>query len=573
MMWCSSASAATTEVADAAALSTALVRSAAGDVVAMAPGTYPGPFTVPAGVVLRGAGAATVLTATGGDVLVLSGPSAGLVTRVESLTVDGAGDARGLLVHQDAELEDVVIRRVSADRGAAVTVDGATALTVRGSSWTDGRSGSDGGLLSAAGGSRVTLVDTDLSYGVADERGGAIYTEGASLSLEGVRITGNRATVGGGGVWSTGAVLDWRDVVVADNLAGDPRTDNYPNWADEPTGGGVAVDQGSLTASVLTLERNTATVGGGMWVSEAVVSLSAWALLDNVATERGGGADWVDARALEAEDGEVRGNVSWFGGGIAVRGEGQPARLVRVSFCANALRAGVVDAGDALGQARGGAVWVDGATVELTNALLLGNDARADGDGVGGAVAVTGAGSARLRQDVLAWNAATDGAAVWAATDTDVLVNGVAVAWSADAPAMIASGTWTATWSAFYGNRLDVGLEALLDETNLVGPEPGFLDPDPARCEPGAWLPEDGSPLIDGGDPSLSDPDGSRADIGLGGGPDAVAEERSPSPVPEVHLRRDCGCAEGGSDLAGPTGALALTLARRRRGRGRPRSG
>jgi hypothetical protein len=50
----------------------------------------------------------------------------------------------------------------------------------------------------------------------------------------------------------------------------------------------------------------------------------------------------------------------------------------------------------------------------------------------------------------------------------------------------------------------------------------GNIESDPGFLEDGSYLPGAGSPLVDAGDPSIHDTDGSRSDIGIGGGPSAM---------------------------------------------------
>ncbi len=239
-------------------LQDALDASLEGDTVRVAAGDYAGPFVMPGGVTLVGAGAGlTTLDGAGTSrVLDCLAGSGATPSRVEDLRLtSGRAGMGGLLRAQDsARLEAA---RVRLEDGVATVA---------------------GGGLFASPGSQVRLADVEIATCTAP-RGAGAAALGATLGLERAQIHHNQAAELGGGAWlAGGGQLGWLEGSCHDNRS-------------QGDGGGVAVSGGQATVSAARIADNTAGLrGGGAYAaSGSSLLLSYVEVVGNQAGVAGGG--------------------------------------------------------------------------------------------------------------------------------------------------------------------------------------------------------------------------------------------------------------------------------------------
>ncbi|MFN7151120.1 MAG: hypothetical protein ACK4V6_16785, partial [Microthrixaceae bacterium] len=248
----------------------------------------------------------------------------------------------------------------SAERGGDVFNEQGT-LTIDGGG-VDGGSATDGGGIHNAIGGVVQVVaggcqDAQISRSTATEAGGAIHNSGTisidagavvqisgagsggdatrgggihqlagSIDVAGsLIVSGTQATAAGGGLHVAGG-----SVSTSDDGIIEVRDASAPM-----RGGGILVDGGSLSARVL-LERNQASVGGGLAVTDTGAGkLFRSAMIDNWA-ELGSAAIVTGVSAsLDVRNSTVARNSSPTAGGAMVVADGATMTLRHVSVVDN----------------------------------------------------------------------------------------------------------------------------------------------------------------------------------------------------------------------------------------------
>jgi len=179
-------------------------------------------------------------------------------------------------------------------------------------------------LFGILGEGRLALSDITLSGGKLDNfGGGAIYVAaGADLDLEfDAVITGNSAE-NGGAIFSLGAVNLFNDSQITGNSA-------------SLNGGGIYLKNETGDARLLSpnvsINNNTATNGGGVAVSEgASLDLFRGVISNNTAQNSGGGIA-VENAVLSGSGGTIQGNsATTFGGGISLYAESSVNSIIRI---------------------------------------------------------------------------------------------------------------------------------------------------------------------------------------------------------------------------------------------------
>lgn len=274
--------------------------------------------------------------------------------------------------------------------------------------------------------------------------GGGIEIRGASPTLVDLIVTDNRATGSGGGIRVTDGSPSMTRLIVSGN-DGDEH------------GGGISLTGSTVSLESVILEDNSAVLGGGLYIDGSDVA---------IANSRISGND--------------AGGYNVCAGGGVYAGGASSATLTNVMITDNS----------ATYWSSGGGVYVEDASVSITNALIERNMAWWGGAGVG-VDSCLSVGSASttvwLTNVVVADNATVD--------PNHYSTYGI-------------SGSVACSYSDHYGNDTEYS-----GGTNNIWVHPGFYD------EAGHL--KTTSALIDAGDPAIVDPDGSTSDIGLFGGPGA----------------------------------------------------
>ena len=342
--------------------------------------------TAPLQVALASPGASRVLKIQGSDLCDASGA---LSTQC---SISGAGMARVLLVDEgvSVQIKHLQLRDGMAPENTAggcvlmncsscaVTFDGArlSNCTAKG--------GAGGGLASLGGGA-VSATSLVLEENIAAV-GGGLAVVGSVVSLNTTSFVDNVAsglsdnavglsdlggTLGGGAALFdsdstlTGCVFNSNAAYTEDVLL----TINNPALP-QARGGALFVYGGSLALSGGSLDSNTASFGGAIYIDDSAVTLTACSLVFNDATTGNGGALFAaDCRAVTLLNTLVEGNSAGgaMGGAIAVLNAS-----VVVSGCSLRDNWAPAGCGGAMGINTDGTLLLDTATVVMGNQALSG---------------------------------------------------------------------------------------------------------------------------------------------------------------------------------------------------------
>ena len=196
------------------------------------------------------------------------------------------------------------------EAGPALLVRGGADVRVEGLTLARGRSASFGGGLRCEG-ARVDASQLRVIRSSARD-GGGIGADDCTVSLDGVRLVGNEASVDGGNLWlrdsqgtltgselaegtaeqGGGAFVDGGDMVIEGNVV---RDNTATSTASDYVGGGGLFVRGTAQVVANTVRGNHAvTCGGGMYLDGGQSNVVANIVSDNTASDDGGGVyfDW-----------------------------------------------------------------------------------------------------------------------------------------------------------------------------------------------------------------------------------------------------------------------------------------
>ena len=323
-------------------------------------------------------------------------------TQILNNTADGeTNDTGGGGIYNNGGLlilSDIVIRNNAAtgtaggggailSSGGTVTIDDA----VISGNFAEGASGSGGAIL-ALGTSRFNVIDSEFNSNVASRAGGAI--EVATEPSNQFALT------------LTGVVLDGNNAGVVDDDA----------TAAAPGNGGALHVTGSgnvLIVDGIIRNNQAANEGGGLWNGSGSLRVESSDLINNVAmgndADTGGGAIYNEGGVVTINGSTISRNTA---SGTAGSGGGILNNNGRLRVTESEISRNVAN------RAGGGIESTgDDATNAFTDTLLSGNVAGPEGaaaPGNGGALHISGAGSATLSGGVVTANvAASEGGGLW----------------------------------------------------------------------------------------------------------------------------------------------------------------
>ena len=277
-----------------------------------------------------------------------------------------------------------------------IVVNNGETLTVKGTG-TDASITNNGGRVFKITGGSLTLGENITLTGTNDlGNGGAVYVNGGAFTMEsGSKITGSSAQ-NGGGVYVNGGEFEMNGTAT---LQGNKATTH---------GGGVHIFSDGTFTGTFTMNggtiggtaANTATYGGGVFVSGGKFNMNGGTISENTVTESGGGV-FVQGGTFNMKGSAViQGNEATStnshacGGGVYVNG-GEFTMTSTAIIQDN-------EATGTNGHACGGGVYVNGtgkfdmggtATIQGNNASTTGTGSAAGGGGVyvnGGTFTLTG---------------------------------------------------------------------------------------------------------------------------------------------------------------------------------------
>ena len=563
--------------ADYQTIGAAIADAQAGGRIAVCAGTYRERLEIVGKPLsIRGVegASATILDAGGKGVALLVKDTGSTGLKLEGFTIRG-GDSRmggGGVRCEDSGLGlvDVVVRDNRARSGGGLFASGC-ALEVAGASFVSNQGGEHGGgaFLSETAGE----VAESTFQGNQATTGGGVHVAGGSVLLRGNEVRNNSAGLRGGGLfldsdapvednrvvdnssgWTGGGVYIFEHApVLRGNLVRDNRSDNdgggfylhrsHATISDGEVSGNQSGDDGGgirLFESSARVEGNliagnrTADGGGGIRVSHVASLIANNVIRDNEATF-GGGID-MDNDSSVVRGGVIESNRAWHGGGINATlfpWNGATFDGVRVArnsaddgggiyiednFVPIAVRGlEVID-----NQAdRGGGLFVRGTDLTIENSVFAGNQGSDEGGGlyVGepepfdsptGCPCPPASPSVAVDFTVFQQNQSASGSAVW--VDTGGLSVASSIVAGHAGEAVVARGP-EPVWQ--YNDTTPDSFAGMANPTGASG----NISADPRFADEFRLAPD--SPCVNAGDPELEDPDGSRADMGRYGGPEA----------------------------------------------------
>jgi Ca2+-binding RTX toxin-like protein len=268
------------------------------------------------------------------------------------ITIRGAGSSLTFLDGADL------------DRVIDVTTTGS--LHLSGVTVRNGTAANAGGIKNSG---QLTIIDSiienNVATGATNSVGGGIGNSFGTLTLDGVTLRGNTATINGGGIYNNSGNITIIDSTIENNsAAGD--------------GGGLSIFRGSLTFTNGTISNNTAGIdGGGLSVDAATANLTNVTINNNTSTDDGGGVNSIGGANVFIELSTISANVAGsFGGGI--RNFNAVLGLTTTTVSANS-------AGKS-----GGGFQNDRGISEIAGSLFQGNTAGENGGGLNTFTATTG---------------------------------------------------------------------------------------------------------------------------------------------------------------------------------------
>jgi len=217
--------------------------------------------------------------------------------------------------------------------------------------------------------SKFTMTGGMISGNTATTGGGGVYSEKYSIfNMSGGEISGNTA-VEGGGVYNNSASVNFE--MTGGTISGNTST----------KGGGAIMSSGTITLTGGTISGNESPEGGGILNYGTLNMSGSAAIINNEGTRFGGGVSNLGSNALfRMTGGVISGNTAMVGGGVNMDGG-------RVTFimsgdaliCNNKATLGATTYG-------GGVVNFGGGLFIMEGGKITGNEAIGTNIGYGGGV-------------------------------------------------------------------------------------------------------------------------------------------------------------------------------------------
>ncbi len=305
-----------------------------------------------------------------------------------------ANEGGGLFIAQgNVTLSDTQVRSNAAGHGGGVYADSSSiTLTSSGGEISSNSAITYGGGAYVVAGN-VVLTGTQISNNVSSQ-GGGVYVNAGLITLHSAHVAGNYATFGGG-IHIAGGNVALNDTQLVSNTATSGGggvslfgsstmlsvSHGSMNYNSATQGGGLYVLQGHATVQGTQILGNKVfDGGGGVDILYGDATLNAVKIIDNSSNQAGGGVHLRYSNAVLAMNGgEIRSNTAiTTGGGVHVAAG--HATLGDVQILDNAAE-------------NGGGLFSNGGYVTVTQSLVAGNQATGAGGGVcalAGFVTLTG---------------------------------------------------------------------------------------------------------------------------------------------------------------------------------------
>ena len=357
--------------------------------------------------------------------------------------------------------------------GSKLTLNKAVQILGQGDPASIVLDGANGGFslitVPTAGTGHVDIYNIGFTRGGDSSGGGALFIEsGRNVTIFNCAFTGNNdpSLKDGGAIWNVGTLA----------VGASRFTNNSVQAA-----GGAIMNSGSLTidGSVFTGNQQTGLGTGGGAIHSATnsqLTVTNSSFVGNGAARSGGGAIFMSGASGTISGCTFSANTSAGSGGAAVLSSatGQTIGIQNSTFSGN--QASPTD--------WGGAVYVNGGTIDFRNVTVIGNSAL-----MGGGIFASGTGSVtHIRNSIVAGNSFVNGG-----SDPDFIL------WSGNSMVSedynLFGGCTACTLAAHDQTGVSPGLGALADNGGPTFGTPSF-------GPPLTHLPNPGSLATNGGNPS-----------------------------------------------------------------------
>lgn len=383
------------------------------------------------------------------------------------------------------------------------------------------------------------VIDSDIVENDASWIGGGIYVDTAEPTIQGCTIDGNTSVNDGGGFYVHQSAVEIIDCHVLNNFGGDD-------------GGGIRIFESEALIQGCLIEDNTAAdSGGGIRISHLPTRVFDNVVKNNTANQ-GGGAD-LDNCSSQVKGGIFEGNTANGSGGAIAMGLApwNGASISDVQFVDNyaSSKGGGIYLFDNYQKitmrgltfrdnlsGRGGGLYVRSTNYTLQNSVFDHNDASGDG----GAIHIAAYSWSKVCpcpptsttgvMDFITFfdNDADDGSALYTFVNGITLRN--SILFNNEGTQIYVDGTSAPTLR--YNDILPRSFGGMSDPTGSNGnisADPLFVSAASSNFNLSS-----SSPAKDAGDPALLDKNGSRADMGMFGGPAGGPAACTACPAPPL---------------------------------------
>ena len=356
------------------------------DTIKIGPGTYTETLRIAAPVsakilTLRGAGASrTIVNANQQDCVLEIDLGYTVDIRGMTFTNGRCDPAGGILSDGSLTLTNVTVRQNEGGTagGIANDIDG-TLTMVRGTVIDNKNANPTGGL------------------------GGGIFTLGAAV-LTDTTVDGNSATLNGGGIENRGQLVVTRCTITNNSTTG-------IGGGIESHGNGLNIPA-TVTVKNSFIGNNAAFGGGGIYITDATLSMTGTPLRGNTASTGGAMINSLSGNSTLTNCPITGNTVTVDGGGIA----NDRGNLTLVN---SPIKNNTAAASGSSGGSKGGGLAVFGGTAQLTRSPVQNNSVSGQIGGLGGGIVITDNGELTLTKSSVTKNtASTSGGGIYLFTGT-----------------------------------------------------------------------------------------------------------------------------------------------------------
>ena len=248
------------------------------------------------------------------------------IKNTEIKNCEAQHDGGGIRLSQaNCTLENVNIQECSAANGGGIYNRGSTGstLTITGGSFIKNKvlgSGPNrqGGAIYSEGGSLTldgfTIGGDNQEDGNTAKKGGGIYLKNVVVTMQSVKVKNNKALTQGGGIYLADGNLE---IPAGNTIADNSATNNTASNHNSEAGGGIYVEKGTLTLNGGIISGNSANAnkGGGVYLKAGTFTMNSGEI-KNCSAKTGGGVSLAGTSTFTMTGGTITGCKAAAEGGV-----------------------------------------------------------------------------------------------------------------------------------------------------------------------------------------------------------------------------------------------------------------